>query len=134
MTETEIWATHTSEPIGRMELAYMAVGMRDPNPVHIDDGYAQQSGFPRVIAHGTFALGYFAHVAASGRASAAIRRLSINLRAPVLVGQQITTTATVVQRHGNGLIDLALEATADDTVVATGHAVVDPIELDRLSK
>jgi acyl dehydratase len=121
----EIWAEATSEPIGRMELAYMAVAMRDPNLVHVDDDFARASGFDRVIAHGTFALGYLADLVASRHGPGAIRDLDVTLRAPVLVGQRIHASASVETTAEDGTVRLDLRAIVDDgTVVATGSATV----------
>ena len=36
-TVGEIAASLRSDPIGRMNIAFMAVAMRDPNPVHVED-------------------------------------------------------------------------------------------------
>ena len=41
----------------------------DPNPIHLDDEFAQNAGYPGVFAHGMLSMGYlgeFLHRAAGG--------------------------------------------------------------------
>lgn len=117
-----------SPAIDRLRIAYMAVAMRDPNLVHVEDDFAVRSGLPGVIAHGTFVLAYAG--AAVGRALGvdAIRRLKVDLTAPVFPGDILTTKgrATAVEREDGGdLVTLALTVEREDGVaVGRGSATV----------
>jgi acyl dehydratase len=44
----------------------------DPNPIHLDDEFAKNAGYPGVFAHGMLSMGYlgeFLHAAAGGVAN-----------------------------------------------------------------
>lgn len=112
--------------IDRLRIAYMAVAMRDPNPVHVEDEYARRCGLPGVIAHGTFVVSYLGLAVTRAVGSAAVRRLRADLTAPVFPGDEITAEATVtaVLPDGDGtLVTVALSAVrADGAQVGRGEA------------
>jgi acyl dehydratase len=112
--------------IDRMRLAYMTVSMRDPNPVHLEDGYAALAGLPSVIAHGTFAVSYLAFAVTRAAGVDALTRLAINLVGPVFPGDVLRIEATVTDVEARGpasLVSAELSATrADGTCVARGQA------------
>lgn len=117
-------ATLRSEPIGRMNIAYMAVAMRDPNPVHVEDDFARQTGMPGVIAHGTFVLGYAGAMLTRAFGVDALRRWRIDLTAPVYPGDVLDAEA-VVREVGDGELDLTLAVrNQSGTVVGRGSATV----------
>lgn len=104
-----------SPPIDRLRIAYMAVAMRDPNLVHVEDSYAQKSGLPGVIAHGTFALSYAGAAVARVAGVDALRRLDIALTAPVFAGDVLRTTgvATAVDADADGVELVTVELTVE---------------------
>lgn len=112
--------------VDRMRIAYMAVAMRDPNLVHVDDAYAARCGLPGVIAHGTFVMAYLGLVVSRAAGVSAVRNLRVDLTAPVFPGDAITAEATVtaVTSGGDGqLVTTALVAVrADGTKVGRGEA------------
>lgn len=75
--------------VNRMRIAWMAVAISDPNPIHVEDDIARSAGFPSVIAHGTFAVG--AVGAAVGRRFGAgrVRRVALRLTAPSFPGDLV---------------------------------------------
>ena len=62
----------------------------DRNPLHQDDEVARAAGFPRVVAHGMYTMGTLASWLAEWAGDpAALLRLQVNFRAPVLVEETI---------------------------------------------
>jgi acyl dehydratase len=114
-----------------MRIAYMAVSMRDPNPVHVEDQYAVRCGLPGVIAHGTFVTSSLGLVVSRAVGVAALRRLRVDLTAPVVPGDTLSTEAVVValapagphEDRGTELVTVELTATrADGVPVGRGTA------------
>ncbi len=83
-------------PIGRLNVAYMAVALRDPNPIHLDDSFAREAGLPGAIAHGTFTIGYMAAAVSRLAGIDAVRQLKVQLVAPVLIGDRLRVEGTVL--------------------------------------
>ena len=117
--------------VDRMRIAYMAVSMRDPNPVHIEDEYAARCGLPGVIAHGTFVTSYLGLTVSRAVGVDAVRRLRVDLTAPVVPGDTLSTEAVVVavdpagegEEPGAELVTVELTATrADGATVGRGTA------------
>jgi acyl dehydratase len=86
--------------ISRLQLAYMTVAMRDPNLVHMEDEYAKLSGLPQVIAHGTFAVSYVGAALSNVVGVDNIKRLKVDLTAPVFPGDTITVQVLDVEQEG----------------------------------
>ncbi|SOC48565.1 Acyl dehydratase [Blastococcus aggregatus] len=81
--------------IDRLRIAYMAVSMRDPNLVHVEDSYAAKSGLPSVIAHGTFVTSYAGAAVSRAVGVDAVRRIRVDVTAPVFPGDVLRTQAVV---------------------------------------
>lgn len=108
--------------VDRLRIAYMAVAMRDPNLVHVEDDYARRCGLPGVIAHGTFVVAYLGQVVSRAAGVDAVRRVRADLTAPVFPGDRITAEATVTAVDGP-LVTVALSAVrTDGTQVGRGEA------------
>jgi acyl dehydratase len=114
------------EPLNRLQIAYMTVAMRDPNPVHVDDAFAREAGLPGAIAHGTFAVSYLGVAVSRHVGIDALRRLRVDLTGPVFPGDRLTTEVSIddVEDTGTGWVAHArLCATNQQgTVVARGQA------------
>lgn len=91
----------TSPEITRLRLAYMAVAMRDPNLVHMEDEYAKKSGLPQVIAHGTFAVAYVGFALSQAVGIDRVRRVKVELTAPVFPQDIISVTYTDLETNGD---------------------------------
>jgi acyl dehydratase len=48
----------TKPPITRDQLKAYAAASGDNNPIHLDEGFAQQAGFPSVIVHGMMSMAF----------------------------------------------------------------------------
>lgn len=116
----------TAPAVDRMRLAFMTVSMRDPNPVHIEDAYAAKAGLPSVIAHGTFVVSYLGAAVTRAVGVDALRRLHVDVTAPVFPGDVLHARAEVteVQAGADGdLVTVRLTATrADGSKVGRGTA------------
>lgn len=113
--------TLTGPPLDRLKIAYMAVAMRDPNPVHVEDETARAAGLPGAIAHGTFAVSYVGMAVSRAVGVARLDELDVTLLAPVRPGDALTATTTVQDVGNGGRATAAVELrTGGDVLVARG--------------
>ena len=76
--------------VTREDVRAYADASGDRNPLHRDDAVARAAGFPRVVAHGMYTMGTLASWLAEWAGDpAAVLRLQVNFRAPVLVEETI---------------------------------------------
>lgn len=111
-----------SHLVTRLDIAWMAVAVTDPNPIHVEDEVARQAGFRSVIAHGTFPVGAIGAAVARRYGAGRTRLLSVRLTAPTYPGD--TILATAVEGRGPSTLDVA--AVARGRLLAKGT-----VELDR---
>ncbi len=113
-------------PMDRGRLASMAAAMGDPNPVHLDDEFAEGIGLPGVIAHGTFAISYVGAAISRHVGVEQLRTLNVELTAPVFIGDELITQVTIGVVHSSGaetVLDGVLSVRNQaGTVVARGTA------------
>lgn len=82
--------------VTREDVAAYAEASGDRNPLHLDDAFARSVGFPGVIAHGMFTMAHLASCLTRFAGDpAALRRLRVQFRAPVLLGETIVAGGTV---------------------------------------
>jgi acyl dehydratase len=68
----------------------------DQNPLHQDEAFARAAGFPGIIAHGMFTMGYLAACLSKWAGGPErIRRLTSQFRAPVFMGEEIVAGGRV---------------------------------------
>ena len=82
--------------VTREDVGAYAEASGDRNPLHLDDDVARAAGFERAIAHGMLTMGHLASalVAWTGD-EAAIKRIRVQFRAPVLVEETIVAGGRV---------------------------------------
>jgi acyl dehydratase len=98
----------------------MAVAMRDPNPVHVEDDLARRAGLPTAIAHGTFAVSYVGMAVSRAVGVRRLDELDVRLLAPVFPGDALRATATAIpDDRGAQRADVELH-TGDGRLVARG--------------
>jgi acyl dehydratase len=87
--------------VTREDVRAYAEASGDRNPLHLDDDIARAAGFDRTIAHGMLTMGHLASalVAWAGD-EAAIRRMRVQFRAPVLVEETIVAGGRVRELDG----------------------------------
>lgn len=82
--------------VTREDVAAYAEASGDRNPLHLDDAFARSVGFPGVIAHGMFTMAHLASCLTRFAGDpGALRRLRVQFRAPVLLGETIVAGGTV---------------------------------------
>jgi len=68
----------------------------DQNPLHQDDAFARVVGFPGIVAHGMFTMAHLASCVVAWLGDpAALKRLRVQFRAPVYMGETIVAGGTV---------------------------------------
>jgi acyl dehydratase len=104
--------------VTREDVRAYAEASGDRNPLHLDDGVARSAGFEGVIAHGMFTMGHLA--SAVGRwlgEDAFVRRMRVQFRAPVFVGETIVARATVRDVDGRVLrLDASVTVDRDGAI------------------
>ncbi|MDA0999506.1 MAG: MaoC/PaaZ C-terminal domain-containing protein [bacterium] len=101
------------DPIGRVQLVKYAGASGDFNPLHFDDSVAQERGLDQVIAHGMLSMAFLGQAAESAFGAGSIRKLEVNFRGMVRLGDVITCRGEVTEvreQGGRRLAVCALEA------------------------
>lgn len=104
-------------PVTRVEIAWYMVASYDLNPIHVDEPFAREAGFPSVIGQGMLPLGYLARELVRLVGRPRLRRLSGDFVGPVLPGDALTIEIRLgACREQPGGVELAwvLEARGDD--------------------
>jgi acyl dehydratase len=99
----------------------------DHNPIHLDPEFARSVGLPGTIAHGLLEMGILADaIAAWAGGNANLLRLSCRFSKPLLPGDTIICTGTVVSVDDAGVATLSVAASSDrgDRVLTNGRATV----------
>ena len=98
-------------------------------PLHVNEEYAKTTQFGTRIAHGTLVTGFIGAALASHFGTGALGYLEehVFFRAPVFIGDTVTTTWTVTEKiakpkfGGGGIVKLGVEVTRQDgTVIVDG--------------
>lgn len=114
-------------PVSRTQLALFAGASNDHNPIHIDIDFARAAGLPDVIAHGMLSMASLARLLTGSVPAGLLRQFDVRFAGVTRVGDQLTCTATVVERFdadGETRVRLRLQA-ADQKgeVKVAGEAV-----------
>ena len=93
----------TKPAITKDTLKAYAAASGDPNPMHLDDEFARNSGYSGVFAHGMLSMGYLGEflVQASGHPGA-VRRFKTRFAKLTWPGDVITCKATVTGVRDEG--------------------------------
>lgn len=82
--------------VTREDLRAYADASGDHNPLHQDDGFARSVGFPGIIAHGMFTMAHLSSCLVAWLGDpGGLRRLRVQFRAPVFLGETIVTGGSV---------------------------------------
>jgi acyl dehydratase len=96
--------TLTKPAITRETLKAYGPAAGDPNPIHLDDEFARNAGYPGVFAHGMLSMGYlgeFLHRAAGGVAN--VRKLRARFAKLTWPGDVVSCKGVVTAvRHEDG--------------------------------
>lgn len=82
--------------VTREDVKAYADASGDQNPFHQDDDVARAAGFPGIVAHGMFTMAHLATCLVRWLGDpAGLRRLHVQFRAPVFMGDTIVAGGTV---------------------------------------
>ncbi|MDR3422968.1 MAG: bifunctional enoyl-CoA hydratase/phosphate acetyltransferase [Xanthobacteraceae bacterium] len=117
-----------SKTVSQQDIDLFAVVSGDVNPAHLDPAYAKTDMFHRVIAHGMLSAGLISNVLGTKLPGPGTIYLGQDLRftAPVDIGDTITATLTVTEKHpekGDVVLDCAC-TNQKGHVVVSGKAFV----------
>lgn len=110
------------EPVARIQLVKYAGASGDFNPIHFDDGAARARGLGGVIAHGMLSMGFLGQFVEGAFGAGATRRLEVNFRGMVRLGDVVTCRGRVREvREGGGrpLAVCEVEAVNQEGAVVT---------------
>jgi acyl dehydratase len=86
-------------PVGRLvsreDVHAYARASGDRNPLHLDDDVARAAGFDGIIAHGMFTMAHLATAIEGWARGAFVRRIRVQFRSPVSIGERIVARARV---------------------------------------
>ena len=87
-----------SKVVKREDVKAYADASGDQNPLHQDDAFAQSVGFPGIIAHGMFTMAHLTSTLTRWLGDpAALKRISVQFRAVVVMDETIEAGGTVVE-------------------------------------
>ena len=113
--------------IAEEDVATFAQLSGDQNPLHTDDVYAEATQFKKKVVHGMFLGALVSRLVGMrlpGR-HALLLRESLEFKKPVMIGDTVTVTGTLVQKSdATRLIEIKVSITVDETVVARGAVTV----------
>lgn len=108
-------------PAGRDRVAKFSQGTQDPNPIHVDDDFARQAGFPMVLQQGPMTTAQFARLLEQHLGKGKLKVLDLSFTAPVFPEDGLILRADVTD--AGKVVRCALVAKkADGTQTATGFA------------
>lgn len=95
----------THAAITRVEIAWYMVASYDLNPIHIDEPFAQEAGFPSVIGQGMIPLGWLSARLVKCTGLHRLRNLKSDFKRPLFPGDILVTDLCVqeVRETGNGV-------------------------------
>ncbi len=82
-------------PITRDELKAYATASGDPNPMHTDDEFARNAGYPGVFAHGMLSMGYLGQFLVQAGGVGSVRRFRTRFAKLTWPGEVITCRGQV---------------------------------------
>jgi acyl dehydratase len=110
-------------PAGRDRVAEFSQGTQDPNPIHVDDAFAQLAGFPTVLQQGPMTTAQFARLLEQHLGEGKLKVLDVSFTAPVFPEDRLILRAEITDT--SDVIRCALLAKKPDgTQTAKGFAEV----------
>lgn len=104
-------------------IAMFSIATEDPNPIHVDEAFANKSGFPQVIRQGPMTTAFFANLLAEEFGVDRLKMLDISFTAPVFPDEALILTSEVAAI--DDAVHLTLDARkTDGTQAAKGVATI----------
>ena len=104
-------------------IAMFSIATEDPNPIHTDEQFARDCGFPQVLQQGPMTTAHFARLLAQTFGAHRLRILDLSFTAPVFPQEPLTLAATVGKIENDITVDLSAQK-KDGTVTAKGYALI----------
>lgn len=109
-------------PVSTTQLVKYAGASGDFSRLHFDYPFVKEAGLEGVLVHGMLTMAFTANCLAEHvRGQAAVTELRARFLAPVLAGQTVETTSTLLERAGD-VLRFELTAHVGDKVVLSGSA------------
>ena len=89
-------------PITREDLRRYAAASGDPNPMHIDEEFARNAGYPGVFAHGMLSMGYLGEFLVQAGGVGSIRRFKARFAKLTWPGDVVTCQGRVAAVRDEG--------------------------------
>ncbi|WP_435348303.1 MaoC family dehydratase [Haloarchaeobius sp. HRN-SO-5] len=96
----------------------------DDNPIHVDEGYAEETMFDGRIAHGMLSAGVVSAALADLPGDVIYVSQDLSFQAPVHPGQTVEATVEVVEALGDDRLRVRTDVVADGVTVLSGEALV----------
>jgi acyl dehydratase len=93
-------------PITREDLRRYAAASGDPNPMHIDEEFARNAGYPGVFAHGMLSMGYLGEFLVQAGGVGSIRRFKARFAKLTWPGDVVTCHGRVTGVRDEGVVRL----------------------------
>jgi len=117
-------------PLHRNHLGDYATASGDMNPIHLDEEFAKQAGYPSVIAHGMLSMAFLADALRRNFPSQKyqVKNLSCRFKKITFPGDQLEIKGKVkkVSPEGRSLVSLWIENQKGE-VTTQGEATIEPI-------
>ena len=95
-------------PVTREHLKAYAAASGDPNPMHTDEEFAKNAGYPGVFAHGMLSMGWLGHFLVAAAGPTSVRKFRTRFVKLTWPGETITCRGRVTAVHdesGSKVVD-----------------------------
>lgn len=106
----------------RETIALFSTATEDPNPIHVDETFARECGFPTVIQQGPMTTAYMAHFLSTHLEAGRLAWIDVSFVAPVFPLEPLRLQARVSAVSDTGFTIELSAAKVDGTVTARGQA------------
>ena len=91
-------------PLTREHLKVYGAAAGDPNPIHVDDEFARNAGYPGVFAHGMLSMGYLGEFLVQAGGPGSIRKFRTRFAKLTWPGEVITCRGRVTGVADDGAV------------------------------
>ncbi len=98
----------TKGEISREQLKAYAAASGDHNPIHLDDQFARDAGFPSVIAHGMLSMAFLGDFTVQHFPSARLLSIKTRFKRITVPGDTISCTGKIKHVGTDGTVTLSL--------------------------
>jgi acyl dehydratase len=95
-------------PLEKSQFVAYGQAALDGNPIHTDDEFAKQSGYPGVFAQGMLSMGFLAQMLVDNAGPGNVRRFKVRFTKITWPGETITCRGVITRKYeenGRKLLD-----------------------------